>query len=150
MATYNINNLLQQAQSANIPQVIATAGNSKYSFGIVYSKSNGKRVSLSKALAKVLGVDSNDSTLMLVPVVEEGVLLLGADLPTNIASSCQLKGDDKMIGYSSDIVHLLKNTFNLNFAGRTSMAFSDIDIDTTGSSPVAIVNMAAPSGQAVV
>ena len=149
MTNYNVNSLLQQAQAANIPQVISTAGNAKYSFGIVFSKSNGKRVSLSKALAKDLGLDSNNSTLKLVPVPEEGILLLGSDLPKDIASSCLLKGEDKMIAYASNIVHLLKTSFKLNFNGITSMSFADIQFDRTGSSPVAIVNMTAPSGRAV-
>ena len=149
MANFNINSLIAEAQSSNVPQVIANyAGGQKFSFGIVYSKNNGKRISLSKSLAKALNVDHKDSKIMLLPVPGQNVLLLSSELPTNVASSCCLSGEDKKIGYASEIVKLLMDVFNLDFSDKTSMSFADIQLDTTGAAPVAIVKMSNVAGQA--
>lgn len=141
MKNFDINTLIAQAQELNVPQVIAAAGNSKYSFGVVYSKNNGKRISLSKSLAKKLSVDGEGSSIQFLLNPAESVLILGTNLPTNIASSCALCGEDKKIGYAAKIVELLKDTFNLNFNGITSMSFSDIEFDTYDDAPIAIVKM---------
>lgn len=147
MKTYILNDLISEAQSSNVPQIFASATGGKYSFGVVNSRNNGKRVTLSKTLAKDLGIVGEENKLMLLPIPSKKVLLLGTELPAELASVCFLKGEDKKISYSADIVKLVADSFQLDFDGRTSMSFADIEIDTTGATPVAIVNMDAPSGQ---
>lgn len=71
---YNVNSLLAQANAVKVP-VTTTAISGGYSFGIVCSASNGKRVSFSKALSKVLALEDR---VYIAPVPAEGVLLVSA------------------------------------------------------------------------
>ena len=47
MKNFDIKSLIAEAESSNVPKVIANyVGGQKYSFGIVFSKNNGKRISI--------------------------------------------------------------------------------------------------------
>ena len=86
---YSIENLLAKANATNIPVVNAAAGgSSKYSMGIVNSKDNGKRLTFSKALSAKLGLTE---TVQMLPLIEEGVLLVAKELPGNSVSSGSLR-----------------------------------------------------------
>ena len=90
---YNIANLLAKASTTNIPVVNTSAGgSSRFSMGIVNSKNNGKRLTFSKALSSKLGLAE---TVQMLPIMDEGVLLVAKDLPVSSASSGSLRGRRK-------------------------------------------------------
>jgi len=107
MKNFTVNELVAEAKSSKVPQIFANPTGGKYSFGVVNSRNNGKRVTLSKTLAKDLGIVGEENKLMLLPIPSKKVLLLGAELPAELASVCFLKGEDKKISYSADIVKLV-------------------------------------------
>ena len=129
------------AKAAQLPQLATvTCRTSNLSFNIVNSKRNGKRVKLSKGL--VQAVDLTDSADML-PLKEEGLLMIAKKLPYEAACQVSLKGENEAkIGYNTGMVALLTQLFDLNFTGHTSMSFSDIDIETLEhGTPVALVRV---------
>ena len=68
----NINSTLTKAQSLSLPTITSIShGSSKFSFGVVNSKKNGKRLSFSKAL--VAKLELTDKTYI-TPVKEDGVI----------------------------------------------------------------------------
>ena len=127
----------ERAFSANAPTITASAGGD-FSFGIVNSESNGKRVSVSKSLSKKLELTDN---LAILPMIEDGVVLLAKELPFPATSHVSIRGKDKKIAYSASLVQLLTEVFALDYSARTSMSFSDIDFDTVDDVPVAIVTI---------
>lgn len=127
------------AKAAKLPQNIASPlRRSNLSFNIVNSKRNGKRVKLSKDLAQE--INATDSADML-PLEEEGLLMVAKKLPFEAAYPVSLKGDNEAkIAYNSGVVALLTQVFGLNFADHTSMSFSDITIDKLeDGTPVALI-----------
>lgn len=127
------------AKAAQLPRLAtSTFRTSNLSFDIVNSKRNGKRVKLSKDLAQA--VDLTDSADML-PLEEEGLLMVAKKLPFEAACPVLLKGDNEAkIAYNSGVVALLTQMFGLNFADHTSMSFSNITIDKLeDGTPVALI-----------
>ena len=129
--------LRERALSTNAPTITANT-NGDYSFGIVNSEANGKRVSISKNLSKKLELTE---TLAILPMIEDGVVLLAKELPFPATSHVSVRGKDKKIAYSASLVKLLTEVFTLEYSARTSMSFSDIDFDTVDDMPVAIVKI---------
>ena len=64
--------LRERALYANAPTITANT-NGDYSFGIVNSESNGKRVSISKSLSIKLELTDN---LAILPMIDDGVVPL--------------------------------------------------------------------------
>ena len=118
--------LRERALYANAPTITANT-NGDYSFGIVNSESNGKRVSISKSLSIKLELTDN---LAILPMIDDGVVLLAKELPFPATSRVSIRGKEKKIAYSASLVHLLTEAFGLDYSARTSMSFSDIDFDT--------------------
>ena len=120
---------LQEAAKAVKPTDIKVShsGNSRFSFGIVNSARNGKRVTLSKGLATALSIgDSAD----MVPIAAEGVLMIGKKLSFPATSTVSLKEDGGgKIGYNSGMVAVLTQVFGLNFTEHVSVSYSDINMD---------------------
>lgn len=112
-----------------------------YSFSVVYSESNGKRVSLSKTLAEKLKLTDR---MTIVPVLDEQVLLVGASLPgENIFS---LSGNDKKICYNAGLARFIAEEFKLNYTGGcTSKSFGNIEIDDNDGNPIAIIKIIDPT-----
>lgn len=126
------------AKAAKLPQFpVSIIRTSNLSFNIVNSNRNGKRLKLSKDLAQALGL--TDSAAML-PLKEEGVLLIAEKLPYE-AYQVSLKGDNEAkIAYSSGMVALLTQMFELNFTDHTSMSFTNITIHPLeNGTPMALV-----------
>ena len=117
------------AKAAQLPQLAtSTFRTSNLSFNIVNSKRNGKRVKLSKGLVQALDLTDNADML---PLKEEGLLMVAKKLPYEAACSVLLKGEDEAkIAYNTGMVALPAQMFGLNFTNHTSMSFSDSDIET--------------------
>ena len=140
---YNIANLLAKASTTNIPVVNTSAGgSSRFSMGIVNSKNNGKRLTFSKALSSKLGLAE---TVQMLPIMDEGVLLVAKDLPVSSASSGSLRGDEKKICYAASLVELLTSVFRLDFSEHVSRSFNDIQFEEHDGVTVAIIKMSAAS-----
>lgn len=139
MKMYNIDSLLAKASAANIPVVTASAGGSnKYSMGVVNSKNNGKRLTFSKALSARLGLTE---TVHMIPVMDDGVLLVAKELPGNTVSCGSLSGEEKKICYSAQLVELLTKVFKLDFSEHVSRSFGDVQFETHGDLTIAVITM---------
>ena len=137
----NINSTLTKAQSLSLPTITSIShGSSKFSFGIVNSKRNGKRLSFSKALVAKLELED---TVYITPVKEDGVIILAG---TRLFESyeCNLRGDDKKLSYNSGVVETLTELFGLDFSQHVSKSFTKIDFDEHEGVPVAIVSLTNP------
>lgn len=120
-----IDNLKERLNKTTLPVVenVYTGG---YSFNVVYSENNGKRIAFSKALSAKLALEDE---IELFPIPDENVLVVSKNLPDNRSIKCKLSGKDKKIGYNSSAVKLIIDSFNLNFDSSTSKSFSNIKID---------------------
>lgn len=128
--------------SENIPVITANSGGSgRYSFGVVNSAYNGKRITISKALVKKLGL--ND-IVYLAPVPQRGILMMASNIPSPKASQCALRGTDKKIGYAAEIVQMVTKVFNLDFSEHVSRSFSNVEFEDVDGTCVAYVHMDTP------
>lgn len=141
---YNINELLELASKCETPVIRNTASNGRYSFSVVNSESNGKRFSISKALAEALDLEDSVS---LLPVQQEGLLMISKRPLSERASSGNLNGQGKKLCYNAGLVRLLTKTFRLDFSNRVSLSFSDISIEDNEGEPVAVVVMQKDRGE---
>ena len=138
---YDINNLLAKANEDNVPTISASAGSSGYSFSVVYSKSNSKRLSFSKALVEKLQLED---VVYLVPVPSEKVLMIAKELHHERASDGKLSGEEsgKKICYRADLAKLMVDSFELDYtSGKTSYSFGRIDFMDNDGMTVAVVDM---------
>lgn len=133
----NLSNLLAKAEAFSTPTPLVISDHT-YSFGIVNSKNNGKRLTLSKALSKKLDIKDD---IAFLPMPDDGVLLISSQLPLSVAINATCKGEDKKIVYSATLVQHLTSAFKLDFSNRTSVAFSDIKFETNGDLTAAIVTI---------
>lgn len=121
------------ARAVQLPQSAKVfSGNSRLSFNIVNSDSNGKRVKLSKDLAAAIGITERADIL---PIKGEGLIMVAEKLPYEAACSVSLKDEGRngrtgaKIAYNSGMVALLTKEFDLDFSEHVSMSFSDISIE---------------------
>lgn len=141
---YNINELLELASKSETPVIKSTASNGRYSFSVVNSESNGKRISISKALAEALDLEDSVS---LLPIQEEGLLMLSKKPLSAKASSGRLKERGKKLCYNASLVRLITDAFRLDFSNHVSLSFSDISIEDHEGEPVAVVVMQKDRGE---
>lgn len=128
---------LKNSRLANINRT----SNGIYSVNIVNNK-NGKRVSFSKPLSLKLGLqDSID----IVALEEEGVILIAKNLPYDVKSTYGLRGDDKKIIYSSELVQSLTEIFALDFSTKTSCSFTDITVNADDNMLMAAIKITKTS-----
>ena len=90
--TNNKLDIIKKAQTVTLPSTTTTCrSNSKLSFGVVNSKTNGKRLSFSKAL--VTKLELKDAAYI-TPIKEDSVIIVaGAQLFESY--KCDLRGNDK-------------------------------------------------------
>lgn len=136
MNKYNLSALIAKANN-NSNSIVVSTGASKYSVSIV-NNVNGKRVTISKALSFDLSLDNSAYFL---PIEETGQLLISATPIGDKSSCCSLSGTDKKTCYNASLVKMLSDAFKLDFSNKTSMAFTDIYIDNSTNSLVAVVNV---------
>lgn len=134
----NFEKLFEVAKTAEVQQV-SGSGSGKYSVSVVNSTGNGKRITLSKALAEKLDLDGSVSML---PLQSEGVLMVAKELPFASASNIELTSSDKRTAYHAGAVKLLVDSFNLDYSGgKTSMSFNDVEFTEHNGETVAIVTI---------
>ena len=137
MKNYSIDSLIEISNTTEIPQIttLQRIGNKICSFGIVNSESNGKRTTISKALAEALNITD---TAYILPVVAEGVIILSS-FPLNKANTMPYRGKDRKTCYSADLVRTLTTLFKIDFSEHVSKSFKDIVFDTYNENPIAII-----------
>ncbi len=126
---------------------VSTTVPGTFSFGVV-NNVNGKRLTLSKALATALGLED---TFEILPHHDENFLFVGKKLPATKVFQGKLSGADKKICYSAQLVERVTTAFHLDFEGKTSMSFNTIEFTEIEGNPVAVVHFpkakeAVPSG----
>ena len=113
----------------------------KFTVGVVNNR-NGKRVSISAALADTLGLKEKVYFIIDKETME---LLISRHFPYKAAVEASASGEDgqKKIVYSAGIVETITQKFNLDFTARTSMSFDRVDIGTDEDTdiPYAIVKI---------
>jgi len=140
-----VDELLKSVPDVDLPPIASAAfgGRGILSFGVVNSENNGKRITLTKSLAGAIGADDSVDIL---PIPDEGVVLLAKNLPFHQKITMNLRGKDgHKISYVAQVVALLIKCFSLDFKGHVSQTFQDICIDKLpDGSPLAVVNMLNP------
>lgn len=126
-------------------QVEKVVSSGKFSFGIVNSTGNGKRITINKSLSEKLELTD---TVSVLPHSDKNVLVIGKSLPFDSASVVKINGQDKKTCYSAGIVKLIAKSFNIDFSKHVSRSFTNIDIDEIDGIPVAIIDMSKVSGDA--
>ena len=120
-----------------------TTAKGKFSVGVVFNH-NGKRVSVSAALAEVLDVKDKMS-FIIDPEAKE--LLISKEFPYPAAVTVNASGKDgeKKIAYSATVAESVVKVFGLNFSEKTSMSFGNIttEVDEGTGIPFAVVKMTA-------
>lgn len=125
----------------NIPVVTSSGGND-YSFGVVNSGYNGKRLTFSKALVKKLQLEGE---VRLFPMRDDGALMVAKEfpgIPADYISCGILKGEERKTCYSAGLVQMIVESFGLDYSGgRTSISFSNITFETCDGVVIAQVDM---------
>lgn len=137
---YNVNELLAQANAVKLP-ITTAAVSGGYSFGIVCSASNGKRISFSKALSKALALEDK---VYIAPVPAEGVVLVSSQPITDKPMEGRLNKDERKICYRTEIVHTLIELFRIDMGEHVSVTFTDITIEHSGEIPFAVIKLSEP------
>lgn len=115
-----------------------SGGNGKLSFSIV-NNTNSRRCTISKQLSEQLELNG---AAELMPILEDGVLMIGKKLPTEDNWVCKLSGEGKKIIYNASVVYTLTELFELDFSDHTSMSFDNISVETDeDGSKIAVVKL---------
>ena len=104
---------------------VSRGGNSVYGISLVNTSQNGKRCKLTQGLHEVLGKPKK-----LQFVTDGDYLIIGETIPYCTEAVAFSKGTGTNIIYDSGFVHFLTSRFNLDFSGRTSIAFRDVEVET--------------------
>ena len=141
MKNYNFNNIINSSTADNISHSASRSGNGKYSFGIVCSEQNGKRVSITASLASKLNIDSE---MFITSYASNGFIVLSSSKLNEQSVKYTLRGKEKKIAYNASLVHYLIDTFNLNFEGHVSRSFDNIEFNNDPKNPMAMVIFFTP------
>lgn len=128
-----------------------SGGNAKKSITVVYNV-NGKRITISKALAEALKLEA---TAQLSFVIDDGVILLGKVTSQNEDERIELVLKDekdtikktitgKKISYNADAAYGIATGFNLDYSKNSSKSFDNIEIDYSNpDNPIAVITIRA-------
>ena len=142
MVIKNFESLIAKAKSVKLPTSISVSGGSStYSFGIVNSSSNGKRMSFSKALVAKLNL--ND-TVFITPLVDDGKILVVGQKLFDATYECGLRGDSRKTSYRAGVVKEIVNAFHLDFGSHVSMTFTNIEFFEHEGVTVASIKLTEP------
>lgn len=103
---------------------------------VVNSKKNGKRVSLPRAVMDRL---NNPKTVQFA--FTEGKIAVAEKLPGNDVSFNIRRGKNMAIIYAADLVREIAEQFDLDFTGRTSVTFHDVEYHEVDGYPVAVISV---------
>ena len=137
MTNLTLNELIKLANDSSVNYSVSSVGASRISFGLV-NNVNGKRITISKALSQKLHLDDT-AYISLVP--EQNALLVSATPVTEKSCKCLLRGADKKTSYSAQVISTITTVFNLDFTQKTSLSFSDIELDVVNDIDVAVINI---------
>ena len=132
----NIKDLLAKAKLSEDANKFSCRLSGKYSFNVVYSEDNSKRVTINKALSEALGL-SDKVQVACIPA--NGTLLLGDKLPENTGFTLNLSGKERKIIYNAEFVKHIINIFNLDFSDKVSNSYHDIRIDEVDGIKIASI-----------
>ena len=138
----NIYNTISSKKATAIPST-ARRSRGKYSFGIVCSERNGKRITLTASLSQALRLDD---TLFITAYADDSIIILSPAAINECSLETNLKGDDGKISYNAGLVHFLINTFKLDYQGIVSKVFHDFTFNDDPNNPMAILTF--PKAQA--
>lgn len=141
MNNFNFDKIINRSTADNISHSASRSGNGKYSFGIVCSEQNGKRVSLTASLASKLNIDSE---MFITSYASNGFIVLSSSKLNEQSVKYTLRGKEKKTAYNASLVHYLIDTFHLNFEGHVSKSFGNIQFNTDPTNPMAMVIFFAP------
>ena len=127
--------LFESLMQAQLPSIKTTSGKSTIS---IVNNVNGRRLTISKALAEDLGVDD---VAYAMPSAADRKLVLGKTLPFPKAVKLLLHGKGKKNAYNANFVEVLVKMYNLDYTDCTSRSFDSIEFDELEGVPVAIVNI---------
>lgn len=129
-------NLFDQMMASQMP---ATAKqNGKYSFRIIRSECNGKRITVSKTLKSALGLSES---FMLTANEKERKIFIGKSLPAQNCVECKFSQHASDTCYKSSVADTLVDMFNLDYNGRVSRTFTDIEIVDHNGITFAVINI---------
>ena len=141
MINNNFNTIISRSTADNISHSVSRSGNGKYSFGIVCSEQNGKRVSLTASLASKLDIKDE---MFITSYGSNGFIVLSSSKLNEQSLKYTLRGKEKKIAYNASLVHYLIDTFNLNFEGHVSRSFDNIEFNNDPENPMAMVIFFTP------
>lgn len=108
------------------------------SLSIVNSSNNGKRMSFSKGL--IAGLENPKQIQFLISKTDDDwVLIIGENLKAK--DTFKFSPANPQVIYCGTYIQSITAEFELDFSNRTSMTFSDIEIDEYDGKPAAYVNM---------
>lgn len=107
---------------------------------LVSTPNCGKRAGVGKHVMSGIG---NPPTLQFV-LNDEGIIF-GKSLPGENTNLPVKVGDSKFVVYSSGLIDLVTQQFNLNFEGKTSVSFSDFELLEFEGQIVAFVDLRNPN-----
>ena len=129
-------NLFDQMLASQMP---ATAKqNGKFSFRIVRSECNGKRITVNKTLKSALGLSES---FMLTANEQERKIFIGKSLPVQNCVECKFSQHASDTCYKSSVADTLVDMFKLDYNGRVSRTFSDIEIVDHDGIIFAVINI---------
>lgn len=141
MNNFNFDKIINRSTADNISHSASRSGNGKYSFGIVCSEQNGKRISITASLASRLNIDSE---MFITSYASNGFIVLSSSKLNEQSVKYTVKGKEKKITYNASLVHYLIDTFNLNFEGHVSKSFDNIEFNNDPKNPMAMVIFFTP------
>lgn len=128
--------LYDQMMESQMPTVAKQNG--RYSFGVVRSNGNGKRISLSKSLKQALDLGKSFS---LTANKKARKVFIAKNLPSPNAVECKFSDRATNVCYNSSIVESIVEMFDLDYNGRVSRTFSDIEIVDHDGIIFAVINI---------
>ena len=139
----SILSIFESLMTAEAPKMSKSGG--KYSLGIVNSKSNGKRLTLSKSIAENLKIETE---LYAMPAEDDRKLVLSKTKVFPHSVELKITDEGKRTSYCAPFVELLTDRFALDFSKHVSRTFYDVDFDTYENTLVAIVSFPEETAEA--
>lgn len=133
----NLENVKKSAKEINVSST--SHGKASYpSLSIVNSANNGKRMSFSKGLIEGLG-NPKQIQFLTSKTDDDWVLIIGENLKAK--DTFKFSPANPQVIYCGTYIQSITAEFKLDFKNRTSMTFSDIEINEYDGKPAAYVNM---------
>ena len=137
----DLNDLLRDITDADTFDFTTSvrSGNGVPSFGIVNSSTNGKRVTLSKALTDALSIKDE---MYILPIPSKGIILVSSASIHPNAQHFELKGEASKVCYKSSLVTELAKKFHIDFSKHVSRSFRNIKFIPDATPAIAEVRLA--------